>query len=165
MSVTDEVAIQLTNLVENWRERLSVIPAQVVHQKPAEDRWSLSEVVGHLVDSANNNHQRFIRAQSVAVLEFPGYEQNNWVAASFYREMDWLSLVRLWSEYNQLLAGLIRRIPSDRLATICVISPNEPCTLEYLILDYVRHMEHHLKILDRRIQEFGSGDDVDNTVD
>lgn len=159
MSVTDEVAIQLTELAEVWQERLNAVSSRVAHMKPAPDRWSISEVVGHLVDSACNNHQRFIRAQTAEVLEFPGYQQNAWVAGVAYREMPWVALICLWAEYNRLLANLIRHIPPDRLSVPCIISSNSPCTLEYLVVDYLKHLEHHLNILDGRIRD-GESDRV-----
>ena len=124
---------------------------QVVHKKPSEERWSISEVIGHLVDSACNNHQRFVRAQGVEELTFPRYEQNEWVVAANYVQSNWPSLVTLWRSYNQILAHVIRNIPQDALQTPCTITPYETCTLAVLVDDYLTHLHHHLTILEERL--------------
>lgn len=106
LTVTTDAAAEIERLTDLWRDRLLAIAANTAHKKPSEDRWSISEVIGHLVDSACNNHQRFVRAQTTDALVFPKYEQNDWVSAANYRQCDWPSLVTLWCVYNQMLAGL-----------------------------------------------------------
>ncbi len=149
-----EIATEIESITDTWRERLLTVSAEVAHAKPSPDRWSISEVIGHLVDSACNNHQRFVRAQSTDALTFPKYEQNDWVAAAHYRDFNWRSLVALWSDYNRMLAGLIRKIPAEALAVRCTITPGDPCTLGFLVTDYLDHLNHHLQILDARIGEY-----------
>ena len=155
MPSTLETADSIELLVGRWRPRLLEVDGKTAHEKPSQDRWSISEVVGHLVDSATNNHQRFVRAQSSDPFVFPKYEQNEWVSAAGYRHFEWSSLVILWAEYNRMLAVLIRNVPAACLATSCTIGPYAPCTLEFLIIDYLDHMNHHLSILDSRIGNLG----------
>jgi DinB superfamily len=107
--------------------------------------WSRKEVLGHLIDSASNNHQRFVRAALQDALEFPGYEQNGFVRMQAPGEADWRGLVSLWAAYNRYLAHVIARLPESKLNTPCQIGSNEPVTLEFLAKDYVRHLVHHLE--------------------
>jgi DinB superfamily len=151
MTVTADIAAEIERLVDVWRDRLLQVAAETAHSKPSADRWSISEVVGHLVDSACNNHHRFVRAQSTNALVFPNYEQNEWVSAAHYRDGSWKSLAALWCEYNRMLAGLIRNIPAQRLGVPCTITPNDTCTLEFLVTDYLDHLNHHLAILNTRL--------------
>jgi hypothetical protein len=151
MTETTDIAAEIERLADLWHVRLSDASAETAHSKPSTDRWSISEVIGHLVDSACNNHQRFVRAQSTDELIFPKYEQNDWVSAAQYRECNWLSLVTLWCEYNRMLAGLIRNIPEQRLTVPCTITPYDTCTLGFLVTDYLDHLNHHLSILDTRL--------------
>ncbi|MCA9178800.1 MAG: DinB family protein [Planctomycetales bacterium] len=153
MTTPLDTANSIEMLVDLWRDRLKAVPVGFAHSKPTADRWSISEVVGHLVDSACNNHQRFVRAQATDALEFPKYEQNDWVSAAHYRKLDWESLVTLWCEYNKLLACLIRNMPAKCLAVPCTITPYDTCTLEFLVIDYLDHLNHHLAILDARIAQ------------
>lgn len=146
-----ETAAGIEAAIETWRAILLKLDAETVHQKPSVDRWSISEVVGHLVDSACNNHQRFVRAQYCSELVFPKYEQNEWVSAASYQSCNWETLVQLWYCYNRLIAVLIRNVPESSLSTSCTITPYEPCSLEFLIADYLDHLNHHLNRLAQRI--------------
>ena len=106
-------------------------------------------MLGHLIDSALNNDQRFVRAQSGEDPNFPDYEQDAWVAAHGYAERPWSELVALWALLNEHLAYAIERLPADRLATPCRIGGSGPHTLEFIARDYPKHMQHHLRqILD-----------------
>lgn len=119
------------------------------------DDWAPIEILGHLVDSAANNHQRFVRAQFTDDLVFPGYEQDRWVSSQKYRDASWPDLVQLWSSYNLHLAHLASVIPANVLTKArtnhnldqIAFKPagkNEATTLEYFIRDYVDHLRHHL---------------------
>ena len=107
--MSNPVAIRLRNTIESWRPRLLDLGDSVIRFRPSEVGWSIAEVLGHLVDSACNNHQRFIRAQHSDELEFPAYQQRQWVEAAGYQDFDWHSLVELWFFYNKLIAKLYRQ--------------------------------------------------------
>src|SRR3954453_8443954 len=104
------VASDLETTVDRAVEQLRKMEESTVSQRPAPDRWTIKEVIGHLVDSAANNHQRFIRAQFVKEFVGPGYEQNRWVAAQRYNDVDWNELIELWRRYNRHLAHVIRGV-------------------------------------------------------
>ena len=107
-------------------------------------KWVRKEVLGHLIDSAVNNQQRFVRARVSDPFVWPGYDQNAWVAAHGYRERGWTDLVDLWAASNTQVAAAMRSVPSDRLATSCAIGNDPAVTLDWLMHDYVRHVRHHL---------------------
>lgn len=153
MPAHTDTALEIESLIESWRRRLLELDAVSAHAKPSLDRWSISEVIGHLVDSACNNHQRFVRAQHCSEFVFPKYSQNEWVAAANYQESDWESLVQRWYYYNRQIAGLIRNMRTSSLLTPCTITPYETCTLGFLVTDYLDHMIHHLNILAERIEK------------
>jgi hypothetical protein len=107
--------------------------------------WSRKQILGHLVDSATNNHQRFVRAQLQQELVFPSYEQEGWVRVQGYAERPWKALVELWDSLNRHVAHVVSRIPEDRLATPVRLGEGQPVTLEFVARDYVRHLRHHLE--------------------
>jgi hypothetical protein len=107
--------------------------------------WSKKEVLGHLIDSASNNHQRFVRVQMNQPLKFPGYTQDVWVNVQAYQNASWKNLVELWRSFNTHLLHVIANVPDDKLNNICSIADKEPVTLKWLFEDYVRHAEHHLQ--------------------
>ena len=139
-----DVAGELLSVVEAAAEALGRIGDPEASLKSAPGTWSKKEILGHLLDSAANNHHRFIRAQQVEELTFPAYEQEHWVTSQRYRERPWTELVDLWRLYNRHLAHVISMIPKERLAVMCVIGPDKPVSLGYLIEDYLVHLWHHL---------------------
>jgi len=145
--MSTDVAGELLHVVEAASQSLRRIGDPEASLGSALGNWSKKEILGHLLDSAVNNHHRFVRAQQVKQLTFPAYEQEEWVSAQGYVERPWSELIDFWRLYNRHLAHVISLISEEKLAVICVIGTNEPVTLGYLIEDYLVHMRHHLQEL------------------
>ncbi|QZK90087.1 DinB family protein [Flavobacterium sp. CHNK8] len=111
--------------------------------KISKDKWSKKEIIGHLIDSATNNHQRFVRGQFEITPEII-YNQNKWNEFSFYQQINAEQIISFWTIYNKQLLEIIKRIPIDNLKREIKIGENI-FTLKFLIADYVDHLEHHLK--------------------
>lgn len=122
---------------------LSSMSEEQYSSKPLENKWSKKEILGHLIDSATNNHQRFVRGQFEFVPEI-NYNQNKWNAFSYYQEIESQQLIAFWTVYNKQLLELMKRIPTEYLSREIKIGENI-YTLEFLIRDYVAHLEYHLK--------------------
>jgi len=150
-SSTDLICEELIELVQAYSTRLSVLDEQTVKGKRTPDSWSIQQVVGHLIDSAANNHQRFIRAQEGESLTFPKYDQNHWVNAQNFDACSWQQLIEFWQLYNMHLAHVIRQIPDSQMRTKCTIGSNEPVSLSFLIEDYLAHLKHHLNKISERV--------------
>lgn len=106
--------------------------------------WSRKQVIGHLIDSASNNHQRFVRALLQPSLDFPAYDQDGNVRVQKVQEADWQLLVSLWGAYNRYLAHVIACIPAEKLETPCRVETDNAVSLSFLATDYLRHLRHHL---------------------
>ena len=142
-------------LVERSAEALLQLSEADSARRPAPGKWSPKEIIGHLIDSASNNHQRFVRAQFKDDLIFPGYDQDAWVTAQCYQEAPWEDLVELWRAYNLHLARVMAAVPeAERLRehrrhnfhqiAWQTVPEGEPTTLDYFMRDYVTHLRHHL---------------------
>ena len=141
----------MQNVIEEFKRTISESYDRLVKfsdaesAKPLSDgKWSRKELIGHLIDSASNNHQRFVRAQIDESHSFPGYEQESWVSRQGYKNEEWENLTLLWKSYNQHLVHVISHIPDDKLSLSCTVANSEPVTLGFIVEDYVRHMKHHL---------------------
>jgi DinB superfamily len=141
--------------IDSATVRLSAINEADSAKPRAEDHWSSKQILGHLIDSAANNHARFILGQLKDDLVFAGYEQNGWVQTNHYQQAPWSQLVDLWRAYNLHLHHVMTHASKEKLTTPCTlhtlpeiafktVPQAEPVTLEYLMKDYVDHLKHHL---------------------
>ena len=142
----------MQNVIEDFRrainesyDRLALLTEAASAAPVSSGKWSPKELIGHLIDSASNNHQRFVRAQLDGALTFPGYEQESWVERQAYKDESWADLTTLWKSYNLHLLHVISHMSDDKLDVLCVIGGSEPVTLRFLAEDYVKHMKHHLE--------------------
>jgi hypothetical protein len=126
-------------------EQLSRISESESSSVPAPGKWSKKQILGHLIDSATNNHQSFVRAQVGDQLSFPEYEQESWVTIQAYQKVPWTELLELWRSYNRHLLHVMAEVPVEKLSRPCIIGNNQPASLEFLLNDYVVHLKHHLR--------------------
>jgi len=152
VNVPEQLSLLLRETIERELPQLRAVTDSASSVCPkGPGSWSPKEELGHLIDSAANNHIRFVRAALDGVYRGPGYAQNDWVAIHGYQEMPWDAIIALWLAYNSLIAGLVSNIPENNLSADCFVGSSEaPVTLRFLIADYVRHMRHHLDHLLQR---------------
>ncbi|HXC00297.1 MAG TPA: DinB family protein [Terriglobales bacterium] len=116
-----------------------------VESKPTPSAWSPKEELGHLLDSAANNHQRIVRTQLQDNPAMPGYEQNRWVAIHAYQRREWKELIEVWQALNRQLLAAAEAVPDSAWSRTLTVAGSEPLTLQFVFEDYVVHMLHHLK--------------------
>lgn len=139
-----EIGARLAAEVQVAMPRLRTISDAQSSLPRGPGRWSGKQILGHLIDSAANNHQRFVRMQAESGLALPGYAQEHWVASQRYQERSWADLIELWSAYNRHLAHMLAVIPESARSARCTIGGGPSFTLSYVALDYVGHLQHHL---------------------
>jgi len=140
----------LRTAIDSEVGNLRALPDDRASQPRGPGKWNPKEELGHLIDSASNNHQRFVRAALGPEFRGPSYAQEDWVRIHGYRDMPWGTLVNFWYQYNVLLAELLARVPDDCLQNPCFIRDLPAMTLQFVAEDYVVHMQHHLDLLLRR---------------
>ena len=152
----------INDVLAHWRRTIDVarneldrLPDQHARARLRPGKWSIKEIIGHLIDSASNNHWRFVEAQLRDDLVFPGYDQDAWVGRQQYQEAPWPELVTLWAAFNHQLIHVVTMTPATTLERERAVHNldelawrpvprSEPVTLAYFIRDYVEHLEHHL---------------------
>src|SRR5688572_1600872 len=137
----EKIANELKTLIEQYRDALLAIPENRMVAKSAPGKWSKKEMMGHLVDSAQNNIRRFIVTQFE---ERPHivYNQDNWVTAAGYQVYDTPELIQLWYLLNLQIARILENMSKETALRYC--NTEKLHTLEWLATDYIKHLRHHL---------------------
>jgi hypothetical protein len=142
--------------VDRAADRLLAISNDEAAIRAAPGKWSRKEIIGHLIDSASNNHGRFVRAQLHEDLVFAGYDQDAWVRVQRYEDRPWADLVRLWQAHNHQIAHVMETADTDaatrprarhNLDELAweALPAAQPATLDWFMRDYVGHLKHHLR--------------------
>src|SRR5437660_6934872 len=124
-----EIAAELSQAVLACEPLLRQVRNADATFRPAPGKWSKKEILGHLIDSASNNHQRFVRAAAQGSLEFPGYDQDKLIAVQKPNSMSWELLIEFWASYNRYLVHILNQIPSSAAEVQCSIGGKPPVTL------------------------------------
>ena len=142
----DMLASDIETVIEEACKKLQSLSEGVVQKRPTPSDWSAKEVIGHLIDSASNNHQRFVRLQITDGLTFPdyGHHNNEWVKIQKYQEASWDDLLDLWQGLNRHLARIIRNVNETCIDHIWVVDEDNTITIGELMVDYLRHLKVHI---------------------
>jgi hypothetical protein len=154
--MSSEFIDRFLEIVDEGASRLLSIRDDVASEPRAPAKWSRKEIVGHLIDSAINNHARFVRAQMQDDLIFSGYDQDAWVRLQRYQDRSWTGLIHAWRTYNAQIAEIMRATPRVELDRPRLrhnlqeigfrpLPPGSDATLGFLMRDYVEHLQHHLR--------------------
>jgi hypothetical protein len=143
--MSTKVARAFCSDIAELRNRLEEAPAHLASVPWREGGWTRKQILGHLVDSAANNRQRFVRASTEGTYAGPGYAQDAWVEAHGYAHLSWETLAKWWNVETDILLAVVERIPEERMNTLCTVGSSAPVTLRYLIEDYTRHQFHHFE--------------------
>jgi hypothetical protein len=147
----EEMAAKLAHIfhveLSVLRTALPAVPPALADSPWRKGGWTRKQILGHLLDSAANNRQRFVRAATEGSYAGPKYAQEDWVAAHGYASMPWDTLLRWWQVEHEILAAVVDHIPEELLGATCVVGEDEPVTLRFLIEDYLAHQRWHFNQL------------------
>ena len=132
-----------TSVLQAYDE-LKTISEETAAAKPNTNQWSVKELLGHLLDSASNNHQRIVRLQIFDSIEFPFYQQDDFVRVNHYQNQGWEVLLEFWKLYNLHLVHLVENLDESKINNVWVTPDRERLTLGHIIEDYLRHLKHHI---------------------
>jgi hypothetical protein len=135
--------------LDDLNHLLAVLPSRLEtlsrpEQKPAQDKWSAKEELGHLLDSAVNNLRRIVLIQLEDKPALCNYDGERWVEIQQYQQRDWRELIQLWSALNRQLLAAAQAVKPEDWARTCTIGDSETLTLKFVFEDYIEHMLHHL---------------------
>ena len=138
----------LKNIIDTELPRFQEISEEEWSHKISPEKWSKKEIIGHLCDSAFTNIRRFVVTQ-YKENENIVYDQNIWVKAQNYQNIPASELISLWKALNDQIVHVVENIPDEALQRTCDTTKTEPqqFALEFIIKDYIDHLQHHLKAI------------------
>ncbi len=139
-----EIAAELAGVVERSAPALREIGDREASAPALTGGWSRKQVIGHLIDSASNNHQRWVRAGLAGTLVWPDYDQDGCVRVQAFQDAPWPMLLDAWVALNRLLAHVLTSLPPAAASASCRIGGHAAIPLAELARQYVQHMHHHL---------------------
>ncbi len=141
-----QVSQELKQLIDAYSLKFDAFPEGEFSSKPRADKWSKKEIVGHLIDSAQNNLRRFIVGQYETSPPKIVYQQDFWVAANGYQKANKKDVVLMWKLVNYQICEVLNNMMPSNYAKVCDTGKNvvDLHSLEWLAQDYVKHMKHHI---------------------
>lgn len=141
--------------VDTWEQKLIDLPFDTITNKRNKQNRTIKQILGHLVDSAANNHQRMIRLQYNAQLDFPDYQQDNdlWIALQDYQNADWYTTIQLWKYYNLHMIQVIKSVDQTKLENSWENFEGNPVTLRQMIEGYLGHIDLHFNEIQELIDK------------
>ena len=140
-----QTANEIRQIIAVIIPKLKQLPEAEIAQRPRPKKWARKEILGHLIDSASNNQQKFVRMMQQPHLDFPGYAQDDWVDLQNWASADWQGMIELFDAFNRHIAYLIETIDPKFYSNTVTIEDSGPFTLEFIMPDYVEHLKHHVK--------------------
>jgi hypothetical protein len=150
-----DVYPELNSIIDGFYGKYKDLDNDITSKRSGSDNWTLKEIIGHLIDSASNNHQRFVRLQIVDELIFPGYGKDNskWLGIEKYNELNFSDIMLLWKQYNVLIGNIIKQVDESKLGNYWRKPDGDKITLKDLMIDYVRHIKEHIKQFEETLEE------------
>lgn len=145
----------ITQVIATWESELITLSNEIISNKRNKQNRTIKQILGHLIDSASNNHQRMIRLQYNSELIFPDYRQDNnrWIAIQNYQEANWTNIVQLWKFFNLQIIQVIENVDKSKLQNHWYDFEGTRVTLDDMIIGYLEHLNLHMNEIQELIDK------------
>ncbi len=149
------ITIGILSYIDKWEQKLIDLPVDTISNKRNKQNRTIKQILGHLIDSAANNHQRMIRLQYNKKLDFPDYQQDNdlWIALQDYQNADWNAIIQLWKYYNLHMIQVIKSVDKTTLDNSWQSFEDNSITLRQMIDGYLGHIDLHFNEIHELINQ------------
>jgi hypothetical protein len=156
MDKFSKVSNEIVALINEWEHKLINLPQETISQRRNSQNRTISQITGHMVDSASNNTHRVVHLQyQASPVVFPNYatfgNNDRWIAIQNYQGENWTDLVQLWKFSMLHFCHVIRNVDENTLENEWMAAPDRKITLEVMILDFLPHLKLHLAEIDELI--------------
>lgn len=149
------ISERIIGLVKSWEQILVDLPDKILIRKRNSQNRTIKQIVGHLIDSASNNHQRMVRLHYNCNLNFPDYRQDNdrWIAIQKYQDENWENLVQLWKFFNLHIVHIINQADDKQADNEWVDCEGTIVSLKQMTEGYYDHLLLHLNEIQELIKK------------
>ncbi len=142
----ENISLEIRKLAFEWEEKLRDLPEDVTLTRLNRQGRNIKQIIGHMIDSASNNHQRMVRLQYSTNLVFPDYTQENdmWISIQQHQQENWYEMLQLWKYFHIHIAHIISHTDQSWLNNSWTDANGEPHSLKDVIFDYAAHMTLHI---------------------
>ena len=144
-----DVASLLENQIRSTAAVLRAVPAQRATYRYAEGKWSIAEVVGHIIDAERIFGYRALRIARADTTPIEGFDQDGYVPAGEFDRRTLADLVGDFEAVRRSTLTLIRGFPPAAW-TRSGTANNKPISVRALIYIIAGHERDHLGTLKAR---------------
>lgn len=127
----------------------NTISEEVAQTTYAEGKWTLKEVLGHVIDTERIFTYRILAFARGETQALPGFEQDDYVKCGNFNNRTWQSLVNEFTLVRNSTLALIQSLPED-LTTREGNANGYKFSIRALIALVTGHEMHHANIIQER---------------
>lgn len=142
------------NGITELEELLSGLTEEQCKYKPADNKWSVNEILAHLADA---EVQAYIRYRAVLADDIPFlmyFNQDSWSKELMHAEMPVYESLLLLRSMRQNNYHLISSLSGEQLNREGLHSTRGKVTVKGLIESYISHLEKHMEQIKRNITNY-----------
>ena len=162
----NNISLEIRRIAFDWEEKLRELPEEVIVARLNRQGRNIKQIIGHLIDSASNNHQRMVRLQYTANLIFPDYTRENdmWISIQHHQQENWYEMLQLWKFFNLHIAHIISHTDRSWLNNEWSDGKRDPISLKAVIYEYIAHLTLHINEISSLMKSHTAVDQVTAVV-
>lgn len=125
MNTFNQITDEILAILGREEAFLRALPEDVITTRFNHQNRSIKMLLGHLIDSASNNHQRMVRLQD-------------------YQHEDWDTLLSLWKYCNLHIIQVIKSADPTKMDNYWLDYEGNQVTLRDMIIGYTSHLDLHI---------------------
>jgi hypothetical protein len=148
-TVKDDVLAELEHQIESFTTLLKGIPLEKSGFSYAEGKWTIVELLGHILDTERIMAYRALRIARNDATHLPGFDENDYVANAHFADRSLDSMREEFEHLRKANLFLIKSFNETELARVG-ISNDKPISVKALVFIMAGHLNHHIRILNER---------------
>ncbi|PWT70830.1 MAG: damage-inducible protein DinB [Bacteroidetes bacterium] len=145
----NDVVKALKKNTSDFKKFLKKIPSKKIDYAYGEGKWTIKEVLQHMIDSERVFAYRALRFARMDTTPLPGFDEKQWTANAHIKNRKWDDLVKEFKSIRKGTEVLFASFDQDQLLSGGVANNKN---INTLAIGYIcsGHVAHHMKIIKER---------------